>query len=361
VILGVDIGYGNVKVYGSQHRGTDLPQQFHFPALAVPSDDLAESGTSFLQAHQVTRVQVEDGEYFVGPDAPRLNFRRVTPQLDRAYSASREYLALGLGALARSGLADLDVLALGLPAVYSDQPELVENLKKRFTGTHEVGGRRIVVKDVRVYSQPVGGMASLAYTKGLLQRLRSMRVLVVDPGFNTVDWTIVDHGRVVRTAQDSTRDGGMAAFLRDLKNRLERAHPKLSIMNYFELDEAVRGARTLRDDEGGAVDVQPYIARAMSTWETPLRELLSTVGPLGKFDTIFVVGGASAIFRQALAISHPKLQVSESDAPPLLAIATGFYVLARHDYMRSAEAHGSLPGRPASRAQQAPGREVVHA
>jgi len=32
VILGVDIGYGNVKVYGFQHRGTDLPQLFHFPA-----------------------------------------------------------------------------------------------------------------------------------------------------------------------------------------------------------------------------------------------------------------------------------------------------------------------------------------
>jgi len=28
LILGVDIGYGNVKVYGSQHRGIDLPQQF---------------------------------------------------------------------------------------------------------------------------------------------------------------------------------------------------------------------------------------------------------------------------------------------------------------------------------------------
>lgn len=169
LILGVDIGYGNVKVYGSQHRGTDLPQQFHFPALAVPSDDLAESGTNFLQAHQVTRVCVDDREYFVGPDAPRLNFRRLSPQLDRAYSKSAEYFALGLGALARSGLAELDILALGLPAVYSDQPELVDGLKARFTGTHEVAGRRIAVKAVNAYSQP-GGMPLLAYTRGLMTR-----------------------------------------------------------------------------------------------------------------------------------------------------------------------------------------------
>jgi len=59
LILGVDIGYGNVKVYGSQHRGAEVPQQFLFPALAVPCDDLAESGTNFLQAHQATRVCVE--------------------------------------------------------------------------------------------------------------------------------------------------------------------------------------------------------------------------------------------------------------------------------------------------------------
>lgn len=61
-------------------------------------------------------------------------------------------------------------MALGLPAVYSDQPELVDGLKTKFTGTHEVAGRRIAVKAVNVYSQPVGGMASLAYTRGLMTR-----------------------------------------------------------------------------------------------------------------------------------------------------------------------------------------------
>lgn len=84
LILGVDIGYGNVKVNGSQHRGAEVPQQSHFPALGVPCDEVVESGTNFLQAHQVTRVCVDDIEYFVGPDAPRLSFRRLSPQLDRA-------------------------------------------------------------------------------------------------------------------------------------------------------------------------------------------------------------------------------------------------------------------------------------
>lgn len=368
IILGVDIGYGNVKVYGSQHRGAEVPQQFHFPALAVPCDELAESGTNFLQAHQVTRVCVDDIEYFVGPDAPRLSFRRLSPQLDRAYSTSREYFALGLGALARSGLAELDILALGLPAMYSDHTELVEGLKARFTGTHEVAGRRIVVKAVNVYSQPVGGMASLAYTKGLMQSLRSKRVLVIDPGFNTVDWTVVDHGRVVRTAKDSTRDGGMAAFLRDLKGRLERAHQKLSISTLYELDEALRGERNLRDDDGVTVDVRPFVERSMATWETPLNDLVSTLGSLGKFDIVFVVGGAAATFRQALAARYPKVQVANNEAPPILAIATGFYVLARHDYLRSAEANGSLPARQlrgsvpaASTRQTTGGRELAHA
>lgn len=116
LILGVDIGYGNVKVYGSQHRGAEVPQQFHFPALAVPCDELAESGTNFLQAHQVKRMCVDDIEYFVGPDAPPLSFRRLSTQLDRVYADSKEECAVGLEARVRSGLVELDILTRGFPS-----------------------------------------------------------------------------------------------------------------------------------------------------------------------------------------------------------------------------------------------------
>ena len=146
-IVGIDVGYGNTKVYGTAIGDRNREQSFHFPSLAVRVAGMTEKNPIGAK-YQVTRVWSDGQEYFVGTDAPRLVQRPLRSSLERTYPLTPEYKALVLGSLYRAGLQNVDVLALGLPAQFSQDTELIEQMQARFLGDHDCNVSRVSVHKV---------------------------------------------------------------------------------------------------------------------------------------------------------------------------------------------------------------------
>ena len=83
-IIGIDVGYGNTKVYGTAIGDRNREQSFHFPSLAVRVAGMTEKNPIGAK-YQVTRVWSDGQEYFVGTDAPRLVQRPLRSSLERTY------------------------------------------------------------------------------------------------------------------------------------------------------------------------------------------------------------------------------------------------------------------------------------
>ena len=342
-ILAVDVGYGNVKVFGTSCGDASNEQGFHFPALAgrvVSSQQSAEYGA----AVHVTRVRVGDDEYWVGKDTPEIVRRHTRSALESAYPMTPQYKALLLGALHASGLSRIDVLALGLPAQFIDNADMVQAMKDRYVGEHLCSDRRVYVDQVRVYSQPVGGLASFAFEPAVMDIFKNNRCLVIDPGYNTVDWTVVASGKVLRSRNDSVK-GGMAEYLRELEQAVQQKYPEMQFNTTYPLDAAVRGEKALSYN-GAPVDISAEIALAMPAWDNAIDVMVSATGSLKSYADVYVVGGAAPLMVAALKKRYDGLNVKTSESLPILANARGFFVMARKAWNNAAMAGGNLPKAP---------------
>lgn len=342
-ILALDVGYGNVKGFGASAGNPRLEQSFHFPSLAVLDPSRKDLSTAYGQRLQLCRVVVDDREYLVGEDAGLVIHRPMRSALARDYSKSAIYRALVLAALHRSKLTEIDVLALGLPAEYSQDAGLVEGLKLTFIGTHQCAERKVTVRDVAVYSQPVGGMASFAFEPGTMEFMKQNDCLLIDPGYNTLDWTMVKGSKVIRTPSDSV-SGGMEHYYRDLKQLLLAKYPELQFNTYLPLGAAIRGEAPLMR-YGKPLDIREEVEAALPAWFQSIEGMIGTVGSLAAFGGIFVVGGAADVFTRALRLYDAEIQVRCPEAPAMLANARGFYVMARKQWLSSAERDGNMPPR----------------
>lgn len=353
IVFALDIGFGNVKAYGPamSTNGTGRAEppremQFHFPSVVVRAHSLTSEGTGALARFNVHRVAVGDEEYFVGEDAPRLTNQRQIVDMSRDYPTTPQYYALALGAMERAGYRHIDVLVLGLPAQYSNDEDLVAAMRTRFIGEHVTAAIRVQVDDVMVFSQPVGGVASFAYEREHMETMRHNRCLVIDPGYNTLDWAEVNHYKIVRRECDSVH-GGMGLYLMEVFARVRKRYPDLQAGTYTDLDAAARGEGVVKY-AGKAIDVSPHAEAALGVFDAPIGSMVAVTGPLTAFGAIFLIGGAAKVFEKALRRRYPDLTLTLPDSPPMMANARGFYVMGMRKLSSGAETNGragSLPPR----------------
>jgi plasmid segregation protein ParM len=183
-VLGIDIGYSNLKLaYGQQ--GAE-PKVLLRPAGAAPADRLGEKIASNAD-EDFLRVMVNGTSFVAGmsPDRAELWSR----ELHEDYPSTESYRALFHAGLLLSELDQVDLLVTGLPVNQYLNEELRGRLQKQMQGDHQVTPRRrISVGQVKVVPQPVGGFVDHVWNLKDCLGDRGCRVLVVDPGFFSVDW-----------------------------------------------------------------------------------------------------------------------------------------------------------------------------
>ena len=318
-VLGIDIGYSNLKLaYGPQ--GAE-PKVLLRPAGAAPADRLGEK-IGGNGEEDFLRVLV-NGEPFVAglsPDRAELWSR----ELHEDYPSTNSYRALFHAGLLLSELDQIDLVVTGLPVNQYLNPELRERLAAQMQGEHQITPRRkITVSKVKVVPQPVGGFVDHVWSLQDATEIEDSRVLVVDPGFFSVDWVLISNGELRRQSCGTSLEA--SSVILDEAVRLI-AEDFGGNVGRERLEHTLRNRHDQVRLFGERVYVAPYLKKAADKVgpivSTRLRESLRKEN--ASADMVLLVGGGAGFFELAIKDAFPQLKVSTPDTP-VFANVRGFW------------------------------------
>lgn len=326
-VIGLDIGYSNLKmVYG---KSDEAMKSIVRPAGAAPADRF---GSRFDGKSQddFLHVMVGDVPFIAGVSSDRAAMWERPLHAD--YPSTESYRALFHASLLLSEMPVVDMLVTGLPVSQFKNGDHVAEIENRFKGVHKITPKRSVeVKAVKVIPQPVGGLLAFmneqahSEEKVGLQIDDEARVLVIDPGFYSLDWVLVSNGEVQRQSSGTSvkassvlleqaakliaQDHGASPSIESLENAMRTGKPSVLVM-------------------GEKVELKDYIQRASESLASvtgdAIQKALRTenLSP----DIVVMVGGGAPFFKSAIANAFNRLKVV-MPSTPVQANATGFWLM----------------------------------
>lgn len=318
-ILGIDIGYSNLKLaYGVKG---DAPKTQLRPAGAAPADRFGSRFDGKAQ-DDFLHVLVDGQEFIAGvsPDRAELWSR----SLHADYPSSSSYRALFHAGLLLSEMERIDMLVTGLPvSQYLDEARR-NTLAEQMRGTHQVTPKRSVTVDrVKVIPQPIGGL--LDYIGQENADIEDARVLVIDPGFFSVDWVVVAHQDLHKQSSGTSLNAS-SVVLEEASRLIAKDHG--STVNTEALENAIRSGKASVLVFGQRVEIGPYIEQAAQTVGPVVVESIqkSLRTESNSPDLVVLVGGGAVFFREAVQNAFPKLNVV-TPKEPVYANSRGFWIM----------------------------------
>lgn len=321
--IGLDIGYSGLKfVYSPKGE----PR--HAAVLPVGAAPAESMGANFMgSGDEGIRVLVDGVPYIAGVEPSMIPGN--TRSLDRKYTESPQYRALLNAALRQAGSPQVACLATGLPVNLFFNAELRKDLKARLTAKHQVApGRDVAVRDVRIYPQPAGMyMAWMDSTHGAEEAMADKAVLVIDPGFFSVDSVVIRNNRPYPgAAATSTEAMSRVLELAD-KDITQEFGDKTAMLGLYKgpIEQKLRQGKTEIFVAGTSVDTLPWLKRAGDTIaQRALPTIESSLRGLGfDIDVVLVAGGGARFYAPTIKERFPRQQVIVMANAPL-ANAHGF-------------------------------------
>ena len=160
----------------------------------------------------------------------------------------------------RAETESIDVVVTGLPVSQFHEPQRKSDLVQRLKGAHQVTPKRsITVHDVKVLPQPAGAYMDLVQTGGDLGLIEEGRVVVIDPGFFSVDWVALEAGEI-RYSSSGTSLQAMSVLLETIDKLISEDHGAKVGMD--RLEKAMRTGDLQVLLFGEKVDISPYLNAA---------------------------------------------------------------------------------------------------
>lgn len=323
-VLGMDIGYSNLKLaWGEQSAQT--PKTAVYPSGAAPADYISASITSNIHRGGF-KVTVDGEEYVAGIEQSSIDgWERV---LSKEYPFSTDYKALFFASLLATEQGQIDLLVTGLPVEQCADKEFKERVEGHLQGRHEVTpGHFVDVRKVLVIPQPVGAYIDFLMTCDDPAIVRASRVLVIDPGFFSVDYCAIDKGNFDKASSNSSQDA-MSVLLEEAGKLITLDHGRP--FDLASLEDAVRGDMQV-PVFGKMVNLAPYLTLAASSVaETVMRKVrqnLRRAKVQGADFTLLTGGGAELYKQSASKIMEGSQVVTAYD--PVLSNAKGFFEYGR--------------------------------
>ncbi len=330
IILAVDSGYGNVKAaWGAEPSNEN---EIIFRAIA---NSISNSSNSPVTSSKGRVPVVVDGDTFmVGPDA---YLSEGTSILDFNFVHRKEYLAFLRGAihymLRKLGIHHkIDCLVVGLPV--SNYESHNEALAKICKGLHEIPTPlefvaifgsivKVMVEKVIIVPQPLGAL-SVFSSKCAQASMNMGTVLVIDPGFKTLDW-IFSNGMDVDMKRSGSFDGGVSVLLREISSIVGK---KLGVgfIDMIEVEKALSSGRIFAG--GRSHDFSPYIGLIQESASKVIDKFFGAVEIEREFDSIVLTGGGGKFYRDALSKKFPTHKIECAD-DSVMDNVRGFYLIAR--------------------------------
>lgn len=326
----VDVGYGHIK-YADGRDEHNAIRCDSFPSQS-PAGRAGALGGGVMHSRDTFLVEVNGKSFEVGKAVALAGqSNRESEVLDQEFSLSDAYAARLYGALSymAPSLKDhvIDLLVLGLPLNTFTRHETA--LKKIFTGEHKVNSRGTVVniRECHVYPQPLGAyMAFLHEHKKKGNTKTQPTALVVDPGYNTVDWFLCK-GMAASEERCGAALRGMSAFLRAVAEAIIRdtgadATPTEVVRR---LDESF-GTATPFTMYGQAIDLAKYLPAGAAVIDEAANAIKNSVGSGSDVDVIVVAGGGAKLYVEAIRAKFPRHEVVAL-ANPAFANVRGFQII----------------------------------
>jgi plasmid segregation protein ParM len=312
-VVAVDVGYGNTKVCAIHDLADPSSkwQRFMFPSLAPAFEPLGADLGQFSGQRDTKIVCVYGQLYEVGKDVGALPTSVDSGQvlLDR-FVETPEYTALLAGAIAHTAADSIGLLVLGLPvhnyrkyrplleAEYGKQPSLVDT----------TDGTRVAVQGVIVIPQPCGAAFnrhSQVLQSG--QQVNNDRTLVIDVGYYTTDWVVVQGLTQLEPRRVGGTPSGASTLYRAIAKEISKAQGE-SFDDLNRVDLALRSDGSMRFYKH-TLNVHDHTQSCAPLIERVMRQMETSIGLSSDIASILLVGGGARLFESAIKARFHKQEL----------------------------------------------------
>jgi len=302
VIEALDLGWGYTKYSKTNEDGNVVFNSF--PSLA-PRASRQDMSIGILGRRDTVIVDVDGTEYEVGPDSSDLDSNDSTRNLNDNYIFTDQYKAVFYGALHYMDKKEIDLLVVGLPISGLNHAEA---LRKLTVGEHKISkDKTVVVKDVLVLPQPLGGLYHCMSQKDVeeFEFMDEEYNLVIDPGFLTFDFLVANGDRLIENRSDA-HAGGVSKILRSIAASISE---KFNI-KYENLSAIDKGLKRKKMKINGVVEpLLDHIKNTKSVIEGSVNYMKNMIGDGSDIDNIILLGGGSEVFKKTIELYYPKHKI----------------------------------------------------
>lgn len=333
ICVGLDIGYGNLKVVASA-LGSDEVRTIVLPVGAAPKAKAMKSMSGRVDPGEGELVMI-DGEEWVAGVSP-LELQDFARQTHGNYPKTKEYLALYYAALAKLGHPKIAALVTGLPVSQfyeGKQSGLTAEICKRLGGQHFInpipGGKmaEVDVGRVLVVPQPAGAYTDMVTQDPDLAHDKDRFALVLDVGYFSTDWVLIQGGKVSDGSSGSSTDA-TSRILEDAAGQIKAARG--IPVSPARLESAFRNGRVTLQLGEHTVDYRTFInAAATEVADRVMAKVGSSLrGQVDLIDVVAITGGGGAMFERSVRKAFPS-SMTALGKDPIVANARGFMQLAK--------------------------------
>ena len=319
-VLAIDIGYSNLKVVWGE-AGSN-PQSWIAPSGCGPREALSESVSGGV-GNGIPQVLIGGRPWVAGVGHSLIE--SSVRELHADYPSTEVWEALFKAALRRAGRERVDVLVTGLPVSQHQDPARRDKLKQSLVGSHQVTpSSRVTVQRVAVLSQPTGTYLDAVATRpDLLDLFENGRTVVLDPGFFSMDWLVIDRGRVNK-ASSGTSLNAMSVLIERVVALVREATG--AVIDHNRIEDALRLGQDQILVYGQWVSIKTYLENAeQSVAAAAMTELRRAMrGDASAIDVVLIAGGGAKSYEATATQVFPYSRVIIPDAPEL-ANARGFW------------------------------------
>jgi plasmid segregation protein ParM len=253
------------------------------------------------------KVHVDGKPYVACVEPEQLaNWERA---LHDDYPASPEYRALFYAAMLQTGRSVVDQLVTGLPVSHFQDEKRKLKLQKRLSGIHDVApGLAVRVDKVDVVPQPVGSYLKIAVSGGREDEFADAEVLVVDPGFFSVDWVYLS-GTEVRQEWSGSSTLATSRLLEEMSTLIYREYEFR--ISPEKIERMIRAGKTLLPIPRYQVPIaEPLKVASEKVCPMVMNHLQASMRTKqNDISIVILAGGGAEYYRSAVEAIFPRAEI----------------------------------------------------
>jgi len=341
--IGIDVGFGFTKA-------TNGREYVVFKSIIGEYADI-QFNFSFEENNWEDNLQVrlEDNMFFLGELAERQSLvKQYTLDQEKLISEFVKILALSALGLLVNEIDSVSVVT-GLPVSYYRRD--AKKVQELLRGYHKIEylsldkkdrERRLNITKVKVIPQPMGSVFNLLLDdKGKVnnKKIVSQKIGIVDIGFRTTDFVLLDHLRYIERGS-STTDNGMSKCFSLIANKL-RQKTGVNVELYRLYQAIFSGSIKIRGKEYNITNLKNKVYSHFAS------QIVNDINRIWENDwdidlIVLTGGGAKELMEYLKPLIEGNVILVENKSDPRLNNVKGYlkyamYDLSKHTVDSSAE------------------------